>query len=505
MESLTRGTQASAKPSEKGDAAEGRITRDGFKEILAQSKDAISRADSNRAGQAGPKNNASLKKDDRSDRAVRDDRAEKIDDKPKTSDKPENADKSNVADKPKDSERSKRGKTKTGNTGDESSEESGVAAGLKNLLGVAAIQDTQPVPVDLEGAAGEVQGDVPGDDKPVTANTVNPDTDNVDEGQKPLQGADPQKQKIVATDNTAETAKAADGARKSFLSALNTAAADEQTQKNPTAALNEELNALVDKAASSDVAPKGEKSPFVNDEKSSAVNDAKARDEIFSRLKDGLGKSQPEGVKVTSAGAQADKKNPADLKAAAPETPSEADKGGPEHGQSENKPDDASAAKVSTDTRPVHLKLDNAAEIQRTEVKQVHEPVKTVINIDDKTLSLIRKSDTSIEVKIDPKGIGKIDIDINVDKGTVNAHISAADSDTKTLLENNIKSIIEALSKDGLNVAGFSVSLKDRGDGGTKDGRGDGGKNGGRKEDEISAIERPSSVHSTDGKLSIFV
>jgi flagellar hook-length control protein FliK len=528
-----------------------------FKEMLDRSKDAISRAEgmqSPASMKARPHPSLSTPPRDVSVKdasaAANGDRAGEVRDES-----------SNIPDK------SKPGKTKD----KKPSGEPDAANDGKNLPGVGAAQDVQPngvrPPASLtagsDGAAGKAQEDekigdaiprvngdaipcvngdatpiVVVDEKPVTAGNVLPDAIKVDEGnegQKPLQGADTQKpaatdqtaatDKTAATDRTARTAKAANGAMKNdFLSALN-AAADEKT--NPAAALNDKLTALAGKTALADAAPKDDKAAAVDtrtaaatDDKTAALVDDKAVDEkIFAQLKEVLGKNQAEGGKDESIGLPGDKVF-AVLKggAMAEKTPVEAGKDAEGRGQSDGqkttadgKRDDVpGAAKASTDAQPMPPKFDTAA-ADRTEIKQLHEPVKT-LSIDDKTLTLTRRSDTSIEVRVEPKGFGRIDIDLNVDKGTVNAHISASDSNTRALLENNIKSIIDALSKDGLNVAGFSVSLKDRGDGGANDaggrsareGRGD-GKNGGRKEAGVQAIERPSSVYSTDGKLSIFV
>jgi|GEM_PF-6865631 hypothetical protein len=85
-----------------------------------------------------------------------------------------------------------------------------------------------------------------------------------------------------------------------------------------------------------------------------------------------------------------------------------------------------------------------------------------VININHHTFVVTKRSDTSIEVSLKPEGLGKLEIEVNIDKGVINAQISASDPVGKEIIERNLPNILNALVKEGLNVGGFSVSLKDR-------------------------------------------
>ncbi|MEO5361401.1 MAG: flagellar hook-length control protein FliK [Nitrospirota bacterium] len=92
------------------------------------------------------------------------------------------------------------------------------------------------------------------------------------------------------------------------------------------------------------------------------------------------------------------------------------------------------------------------------------------VELNGNRFTITRKTDTSIEVKLEPDGIGKLDISVNVQKGVLNANISASDSAAKGIIEKNLHEIVSALTKEGLTVGGFTVSLKDRG-GNYKEGR----------------------------------
>jgi len=76
------------------------------------------------------------------------------------------------------------------------------------------------------------------------------------------------------------------------------------------------------------------------------------------------------------------------------------------------------------------------------------------------TAPTIVKDGNRLAVKFEQDGLGKLDIDLRLNKGMINAHFQAADDTTKTLIENNMQQIVDSLLKAGLSVGGFSVSLK---------------------------------------------
>lgn len=77
----------------------------------------------------------------------------------------------------------------------------------------------------------------------------------------------------------------------------------------------------------------------------------------------------------------------------------------------------------------------------------------------------IMKDGNRLAVRFEQDGLGKLNIDLSMNKGMINAHIQAADSATKALIENNMQQIVDSLLKAGLSVGGFSVSLKGGGQG----------------------------------------
>jgi len=85
------------------------------------------------------------------------------------------------------------------------------------------------------------------------------------------------------------------------------------------------------------------------------------------------------------------------------------------------------------------------------------------------------KDGSRLAVKLEPDGLGKLDINLRLDKGTVSAQIHVSSDVTKNLIENNKQQMMNALVGEGLSVGGFTVSLnhKDAGDGFAESGQGD--------------------------------
>ena len=78
----------------------------------------------------------------------------------------------------------------------------------------------------------------------------------------------------------------------------------------------------------------------------------------------------------------------------------------------------------------------------------------------DESFVVTRQDAKSIEVRIEPEGLGKMDIRLVLGGGRVNAHISASELMGKQAVEGNLRSIITKLADDGINVGSFSVSLR---------------------------------------------
>ncbi|MBF0464829.1 MAG: flagellar hook-length control protein FliK [Nitrospirae bacterium] len=132
---------------------------------------------------------------------------------------------------------------------------------------------------------------------------------------------------------------------------------------------------------------------------------------------------------------------------------------------------------------------------------------KTPLQINDHTFSISKLSDSSIEVRLEPDGLGSVKIHLNMENGTIHADIRASDEASRAIIEKNLNDIVKALTQEGLTVGDFSVSLKDRGNQGEyKKQQGSGNKKGSDgelpEEEEITSVRR--SGYLDNGKVSIF-
>lgn len=82
----------------------------------------------------------------------------------------------------------------------------------------------------------------------------------------------------------------------------------------------------------------------------------------------------------------------------------------------------------------------------------------------DHAVSIV-KDGNRIAVQMDHTGLGKLDINLSLDKGAVNGQINVSDDATKKIIENNMQQIVNSLIGDGVSVGGFSVSLRQQGTG----------------------------------------
>jgi hypothetical protein len=114
----------------------------------------------------------------------------------------------------------------------------------------------------------------------------------------------------------------------------------------------------------------------------------------------------------------------------------------------------------------------------------------------DKIVYVVR-GNSKLGVAVEHENLGKLNINLSMEKGVVNVHIDATDKVTREYLENNIQQIIDSLSKNGVSVGGFSVALKEHSDNPAKTFTMDNGQK--RK---ISA--EPVSVKSRRGLVNIF-
>ncbi|MDA8239509.1 MAG: flagellar hook-length control protein FliK [Nitrospiraceae bacterium] len=113
-----------------------------------------------------------------------------------------------------------------------------------------------------------------------------------------------------------------------------------------------------------------------------------------------------------------------------------------------------------------------------------------IITVADQTFRISRKDERSVEVTLEPEGLGKIEIALGLDKGTVHATIHAVENSAKEILQRNLTNIVATLSREGIAIGGFSVSLKEH-----RDGPGAGESNSGDSEGNAATkIIRPSAA-----------
>ncbi|WP_420265009.1 flagellar hook-length control protein FliK [Candidatus Magnetominusculus dajiuhuensis] len=149
--------------------------------------------------------------------------------------------------------------------------------------------------------------------------------------------------------------------------------------------------------------------------------------------------------------------------------------------------DGTSTTTVSADKtqQPFHEVVGKAAHTETANTGDTGEKLAVgaskTIELNGSKFTIMRKGDTSIEVKLEPDGMGKLDLHVNVEKGVLTANISASDSSAKGVIEKNLHDIVGALTKEGLTVGGFTVSLKDRG-GNFKEGKNENSANKSQKE-----------------------
>jgi hypothetical protein len=129
-------------------------------------------------------------------------------------------------------------------------------------------------------------------------------------------------------------------------------------------------------------------------------------------------------------------------------------------------------------------------------------PPQRTFHAGENAFVLTRKSDTSVEITLSPPGVGRLEIEVVVDKGVVNANITAADPAGREAIERSLPQIMQALADEGMAIGGFTVSLKqgDGRDGDTQAGNAQAGKGPG---DGSSGADAPGIVRSAPGRSGL--
>ena len=97
-------------------------------------------------------------------------------------------------------------------------------------------------------------------------------------------------------------------------------------------------------------------------------------------------------------------------------------------------------------------------------LKVVHQKaeITDISQLSRENFVITRKDNTSLELSIEPEGIGKLDIHLSLDKGTIHARINASEDLGKDFIDRNMNNILQTLSDEGINIGSFSINLRDR-------------------------------------------
>lgn len=131
------------------------------------------------------------------------------------------------------------------------------------------------------------------------------------------------------------------------------------------------------------------------------------------------------------------------------------------------------------------------------DVKVLKETSKIFENVSITT----KNNSSSINISINTNDLGILDIELVLERGVINGHINTTDNIGKELIERNLYRIIDSLTREGLNVGGFSVSLRHKGEGASED-RYD--QKSIKRDNLIKDIDMPT-YYLNQGTINIFV
>jgi len=141
----------------------------------------------------------------------------------------------------------------------------------------------------------------------------------------------------------------------------------------------------------------------------------------------------------------------------------------------------------------------NSAEVQAPRVT-VSNPTEQF----DHKVSIVRNGNR-LAVQFEPDGLGKLDIDLRLDKGIVNAQIRVSDESTRSLIEGNMRQIMDGLMKEGLSVGGLSVALRENGSGDRQNNGWNGEGQNAQNANEPSPAGEVTRSLTARGLINIFV
>jgi len=119
-------------------------------------------------------------------------------------------------------------------------------------------------------------------------------------------------------------------------------------------------------------------------------------------------------------------------------------------------------------------------------------------------ITYILKSNTKMDVKIHSESLGKLNINVSIEKGLVNVHINSADKAVREIVENNMQHIVDSLSKNGVSVGGFSVGLRNNKNNENMHGNGRGNYFSVDRAKEREYVSTSLRINHNNGLVNIF-
>lgn len=110
------------------------------------------------------------------------------------------------------------------------------------------------------------------------------------------------------------------------------------------------------------------------------------------------------------------------------------------------------------------------------------------------------KGSSKLGVNVEHDILGKLNINLNIEKGILNVHINTSEKGTREFIENNIQHIVDSLAKDGVSVGGFSVGLRNHNS--HEDNVFKMNKEQGSR--EIQVLNEKARISSMNGLVSVF-
>jgi hypothetical protein len=85
--------------------------------------------------------------------------------------------------------------------------------------------------------------------------------------------------------------------------------------------------------------------------------------------------------------------------------------------------------------------------------------------VKDYYFTIKKQTSSSMEISLEPAGLGKLDIELKLTQDRLQGQIMVNDTAGKELIEKNLPQLLSDLTRGGLQIGGFTVSLKNQGRG----------------------------------------